>query len=467
MKIVAAALKKLGLNRGTPRLWLEGNAPSRAGFAPGVRFNVEVNPGRKAVVLRIAEDGDRVVSRKVKADRERPVIDINSAEALAVFEGMSEVRVLLGQNEIWILPLAVEVKKVERLSRLAGELAEGRISVGAVAHGVGVMSNALHVGIKDEGLRPALRWAIEIEEDALDQAMSTNSAWSQDTIAIAMPLQHVALADDFLVGSLPRVSILEAGLPCTAASVAGRAKKHLAQAEDDGKAGHLVAAFIALIGRINPAIVVLENVVPWFSTASGAILRTQLGELGYDVQEKALDGGQYALEARPRKVMVAVTHGLSVDLDAMVAPPRAVQCLGDVLEDVPLDAPCWSEMRYLKEKEVRDVAAGKGFRMSIGDAHTTKVGTVGTGYGKNRGTEIKVQHPTNPDLLRLLTPREHCRIKGIPEKLIEGVESKTRAHELVGQSVIWPAFRHLGAVLGAALAAHSCAVTPPRAAAAA
>lgn len=451
MKIVASILKKLGAHRGAPRLWLEGNAPARAGFLPGARFRLEKRPERGAIVLRIAADGDRVVSKKERGARERPVIDVNSNEALELFAGMESVRVILARSEIWILPLAVEVKKTERLRRLSAELAEGRVTTAAVAHGMGVLTNAMHAGLKGAGLRPELKWAIEMEEDALDQAMSTNEAWSDDTIAVAMPLQQVALADDFIASRLPPVSILEAGLPCTAASTAGRAKKHLGQAEDDGKAGHLVAAFVALLGRINPAVMLLENVVPYFNTASAAILRTQLAELGYVVHEKALNGGDYAIEARPRKVMVAVTEGIEIDFEAMVAPPRAVQSLGDILEDVALDDPCWSEMSYLREKEQRDVAAGKGFRMAIAGADATSVGTLGTGYGKNRSTESKVQHPTDPRLLRLLTPREHARVKGIPEHMIAGVESKTRAHELLGQSVIWPAFRHLGEFLGSRL----------------
>ena len=39
----------------------------------------------------------------------------------------------------------------------------------------------------------------------------------------------------------------------------------------------------------------------------------------------------------------------------------------------------------------------------------------------------------------------------IPERLIEGITSSTTAHAYLGQSVIWPAFRALGEVIGKAL----------------
>lgn len=450
-KIIAAILKRIGRHRGAPRLYIEGQAPARGGFTPGVRYSLERHEGRQALVLRLDRQGTKVVSRKVKSDREQPVIDLNSHEALGLFADMESVRVIIRPGEIWIVPEAVEVRRRERVSRLASELAEGRISTAAIAHGAGVMTHAMHTGLKDAGIQPRLKWAIELEEDALDQACRVNDAWSGDTIAVAMPLQQVAFADSYVRGCLEPVSLLEAGLPCTAASVAGRSKKRLAQAEDDGAAGHLVAGFLALVAQANPAIMVLENVVPYFSTASAAILRTQLRELGYDVQEVTIEGGDYAIETRTRRVMVAVTHGLSMDVEAFLshpAPEKAHRKVGDVLEPVAADDPCWSAMTYLREKEARDAAAGKGFRMAIVGPDATEVGTIGAGYQKNRSTEPKLAHPENPALLRLFTPVEHARLKGIPEKLIAGVESATRAHEMLGQSVIWPAFRHLGHFIG-------------------
>ena len=441
----------LGEKRGSPRLWLDGQMPERAGFAPGIKFSLVTDANGQRVVLRIADDGERTVSGKEKNGRQLPVIDINSAEALAVLRGYGTLRVIFLKNEIHVLPDAVEVRKRHRISRLQGELREGRLTVGSVSHGAGIASHAIHEGLADAGIRSELVFAVDIDSDALEVAARNNPAWSKDTIAIGMPLQTLALADRWTASKLPCPSLLEAGLPCTAASVAGRSKKGLAQAEDDGKAGHLVAAFIALIGQLNPAAILLENVKPYFNTASAAILRTQLKELGYVVHEKDLEGEEYAIEARPRRVMVAVTEGIEIDLAAMVAPPRKVQSIAEILDDVPEDDPSWSTMDYLKDKEIRDKAAGKGFAMSVVTGADTRVGTQGRGYQKNRSTEAKLAHPSKPGYMRLFTPAEHARIKGIPTKLIDGVDSKTKAHEYLGQSVIWGKFRHLGRFIGEAL----------------
>lgn len=450
-RLVGTLARKLGVNKGAPRLWLEGIMPERAGFAPGTRYSVEASGDEQRVILRVDDKGVRLVSTKTKADRVLPVIDLNSRELLSRFEGMNAVRVVLMDGQIHILPDAVEVKKAERRKRLQAARDLGVVTIASVSHGLGVLSNAIHHGMQKVGLTPKLSWACEISEDYIDQAAYANEAWDDETIALSMPLQQLALADDYTLSRLPKPVLLEAGLPCTAASVAGRAKKSLKMAEDDETAGHLIAAFIALIARVNPCAVMLENVGPYFNTASAAILRTQLRELGYTVQETVLDGADYAIEARQRRVLVAVCEGISLDLAAFMPPRREAQAFSTIMEDVADDDPRWSEMAYLKDKQVRDKAAGKGFAMSIVGPDDTKVGTLGRGYGKVRGTEAKVAHPSNPDLLRQLTPVEHARVKGIPPHLLKGVTSVTRCHELLGQSVIWPAFKHLGEFIGLSL----------------
>ena len=450
-RFVGTLARKLGLNKGAPRLWLEGSLPERAGFKPGARYSVKTDGQELRVVLKVDEKGVRLVSSKTKADRTLPVIDLNSKELLDRFAGMEAVRVVLMDGEIHVLPDAVEVKKADRRNRLQAMKELGVVTIGSVSHGVGVLSNAIHSGLRKMGLTPKLAWACDISEEILDQAAYANEVWDEDTVALAMPIQQLAFMDEYTISRLSRPILLEGGLPCVAASTAGRAKKGLAMPEHDENAGHLIAAFIALVARVNPAAILLENVTQYFNTASASILRTQLKELGYTVHEKVIAGADYAIEARVRQVLVAVTEGIDLDLESMIAPPREKQTVGSILDDVAEDDPCWSEMKYLKEKEVRDKAAGKGFAMAIASMEDTTVGTLGAGYAKVRSTEVKIPHPSNPDLLRQLSPEEHARVKGIPQHLLKDVTSKTFAHMVLGNSCVWPAFEHLGEVLGRAL----------------
>ena len=148
--------------------------------------------------------------------------------------------------------------------------------------------------------------------------------------------------------------------------------------------------------------------------------------------------------------MVAVTHGMHFDFDSLVRPPKVERTVSEVLDDVPEDSDLWSPMQGLKDKEARDKAAGKNFMMQIVTAASNKCPTVTKGYSKARSTDPKLQHPSNPDLLRHFTPAEHARLKQIPTTLIAGL-GMTIAHELLGQSICYEPFRAVGRCIGKTL----------------
>jgi DNA (cytosine-5)-methyltransferase 1 len=81
--------------------------------------------------------------------------------------------------------------------------------------------------------------------------------------------------------------------------------------------------------------------------------------------------------------------------------------------------------------------------MQIVTATAAKVPVICKDYYKRRSTEPKLQHPTNPDLLRQFTPEEHADLKAIPRYLVAG-ECLTVQHQILGQSVIYPAFVAVG-----------------------
>ena len=438
---------KIGQNKGVPRVWIEGRQPANAGFLPGVRYTVEVKREKKSLVLRLISNGERVVSGKDKDGNAIPIIDLNSNELLSVFAGLDRIRVIALDGELHLLPLASQIRKEERLDRLKEKIAKGLpLSVGSLSHGGGVLSLAMHDGFREGGLNTHLAFANDIRPELLEHASQVNPAWSKKTVAVAAPMQELAF-DHWTAAHLPSVDVLEAGIPCEGASLSGRAKNGTACAEAHEDVGHLAVAFLSIIARVNPAVVVLENVPPYQGSASMWIIRHQLRDLGYKVNETLLDGAEWnTLEHRKRMCMVAVTEGIDFDFAELQKPePKALR-LGDVLDDVALDDASWSPMGYLKDKAVRDAEAGKGFAMQIVTPDSEKVGTIGKGYQKNRSTEPKVQHPENPDLLRLLTPEEHARVKGIWERLVHGV-SKTLAHEILGQSILPAPFKAIAALI--------------------
>ena len=438
---------KIGLNKGAPRVWIQGRQPASAGFLPGVRYTVEVKREQKSVVLRLVSNGERGVTGKEKDGTTVPVIDLNSNETLSIFSGLERVRVIALEGELHIMPLASQIRVDERLGRLREKIAKGLpLAMGSLCHGGGVLSLAMHDGFCEGGLKSNLAFANDIRPELLEHASLVNPAWSSKTVAVAAPMQELAF-DHWSLAHLPKVDILEAGIPCEGASLSGRAKNGTSCAEAHEDVGHLAVAFLSIIARVNPAVVVLENVPPYQSSASMWIIRHQMRDLGYIVHETLLEGAEWnALEHRKRMCMVAVTVGMEFDFAELQKPEPKVLRLGDVLDDIALDDPCWSPMEYLKDKAVRDAEAGKGFAMQIVTPESTQVGTIGKGYQKNRSTEPKVQHPENPDLLRLLTPEEHARVKGIKELLVRGIP-KTLANELLGQSILPAPFKAIASLI--------------------
>ena len=253
MKMKSFSEHKLGLNKGAPRLWLEGRRPANAGFLPGARYSVEIRREKKAVVLRVVTDGHRVVAGKTRNGKEVPIIDINSCELLEMFAGMEKIRVIARDGELCIVPLASEMRKRERLQRLLTKLNSNEpLKMGTLSHGGGILSLATHEGMAEGGVATKLSFANDIRGELLDHAAQVNPEWSPETIAIAAPMQEVAF-DAWTMDNLPKIDLLVAGLPCEAASLSGRSKNGTACAEAHEDVGHLAVAFLAIIAKLNPA----------------------------------------------------------------------------------------------------------------------------------------------------------------------------------------------------------------------
>lgn len=74
MKVLRQSIVKVGINRGTKRLWLEGKWLHNCGFVKGDHYNVFY--GHDEIILTWASNGSNLVSGK-KGDKS--VIDLNNA----------------------------------------------------------------------------------------------------------------------------------------------------------------------------------------------------------------------------------------------------------------------------------------------------------------------------------------------------------------------------------------------------
>ena len=431
-------LRRLGQHRGAPRLYLDTQALASAGLLPGTAVKLELRTDEFRLTIRADAQGTRRVSSKRRSGRLLPVIDVNSREDLAPFAECGVVRIVIVSDAVHILLPASVIKAMARSARLAARLALGQpLTTAGLAFGAGIASRALHDGLSAGGVASRLVLANEICEDYLGLAETRNPVVRADTAIAAVPMQEAA-QDGWLLSRLALVDILEAGIPCSGASKAGVSKRKLTKMEDHPTVGHLIGAAIQLIGTLQPAIVLIENVESYRDTASAAILRGWLRDAGYAVAETVLDASDFgSLEARVRWFLVAYPPELPLDLSdlAALAPVRAGSgSLADVLEPIGPDDARFRRVDYLKTKQERDASKGSHFAMQWLTPQSQSVPVLRKGYHKGGSTDPRLLHPSDHERSRLLTSVEHARIKGIDPALIAEAQ-EALAHQVCGQAV--------------------------------
>jgi DNA (cytosine-5)-methyltransferase 1 len=435
---------KLGEARGVSRVWLEGEKLAEAGYEPGMKLDLEPKGG--SVLLTPSESGRFTVSKRTKNGRVKPLLEIRESLLAEIFDGVEMLRVSIQRGKIIITAHHQQGLINERVDRLIKKVALGEpLKVFSVFHGGGVLDKAIHAGMERAGIKSKLAAAVELESKYLDSSRRNNpELWDKDSIAIESPVQHVPLNRN-----PDPVDIVIGGIPCTGASKSGRSKNKLQFAESHEAAGAMFFSFLQIVQTLNPSVVIGENVPEYANTASMEVIRSVLGSLGYDVHEEVFDGPSYgALENRKRLCFVGISKGLGgFDLSNVKTLHNKPATIADILEDVPLDSDRWKDFSYLADKEKRDKAAGKGFARQLLTGEEETCGTIGKGYAKCRSTEPFIVHPLDPSLSRLFTPVEHCRVKNIPESVIDGL-SDSVAHEVLGQSVIYSVFDAVGCGIG-------------------
>jgi DNA (cytosine-5)-methyltransferase 1 len=452
--LIACFLRAIGQHRGAPRLYLDGAPLKKTSFQPGTAYAIGILPGKLILEpLDIApEDGRaRVVSVKIRGHegKTQPVIDINSHALLSTYARVGTVRIMVYATRIEITVPASELARHERLTRLLRVASDGQpLRVGSTAHGVGVLSHALHTGLADAGWQSQTAFANEIDEALLMTARQNNDRWQHRTMAMAVPVQEL-VQDQACLDQIGTVDILEAGIPCSAASKAGKAKRGLSMMEAHPIIGHLAVPVLMLVQRVQPIALLIENVPEYASSASAELLRKVLTDMGYTVKETRLQAREFeTMEARDRWFLLAVTRGIELEFEDH-SPRPCNTPLHDLLEKVDDGDPRWSDFGHLKLKQERDTAQGKCFAMQVLTPQATQVPTLRKGYAKCGSTDPLLQNPATGKL-RCFTVTEHARIKGVPPHLVDQL-GHTRGHQALGQSVAYRPVRWLGQQLGQAL----------------
>lgn len=428
---------KLTESRGKPRVWIEGAHIARAGIEPGQVLKVRfIEKDRLVEASSTSEDFDfevRVSKRTTRSGTVRPLLELRHERLVELFGDNATLRVVVREGKIVIRLHHINKRAEERVTRLRDRIQKGEpLTIGSLFHGGGTLDSAFHCGMAEAGIQTVTKVVNEVETSFLSASIENNShLFNEDTLFIDAPIETIDLR------SPGQLDLVLAGVPCTGASLSGRAKGKLKFAESHETAGALFFSFLQFVQQTNPAIVLLENVPQYENTASYAVIVSVLETLGYKVNDAILTGADFgALEDRARLFMVATTEGMNeLDFEALRKPERSYAVAGEALEDIPLDSEAWRTFPYLDKAEEKARAKGNGFKRSYVTYDSTTVPTIKRTNHKCQTDGVFIQHPENPALSRLPTAKEHARFKSVPESVIENL-SETSACEILGQGII-------------------------------
>lgn len=405
------------------RIWFEGQKLALCGFKPGAKYRID-ETGNKSLTLTLDPDGDRKVSEAKRGSKARPIIDLHSKQIEGIFDEGDRVCVTFTEGTILVNQHHEEKNQAVREASFRSNLRQGFLTEASMFTGGGVSTEAIHSGIANSGINSKLIWIAEAEWRYVQSAGDNCLAIDDDTT--------------FLVGHVEEIepkyyqpcNVLSFSMPCAGVAKCGTVK-HKKTAE--AHSGTALFGVVHAVRSSNPAVIISENVVEAQNSSIYILLKSELERLGYRIHEIIMDNSHTdSIENRKRYWLVAISRGLPFEELAIEEAIRSGRTVRDILEnDIPESM--WADNQYLKDKQVKDKAAGKGFaKRQLLNGDETKVGTIGRFYQKRRSTEPFITRPDGKE--RLFTPVEHARVKSVPEHLIENQSNKT-AHEILGQSV--------------------------------
>ena len=197
-------------------------------------------------------------------------------------------------------------------------------------------AGGLSLGLQESGFR------VVLGVDKRPEAIETHRAYFSGASVCADLRESKEV--DRLCGVMDGIglSLLAAGIPCQPFSRAGRSKlrsllKEGGHRQDDGRR-RLWQVFVAIVGRVKPPAVLIENVPEIVLGADASTFRgiiVSLESLGYDVFARILPSWRYGIpQHRQRIFIVALGKGFRFDWPPFTADaPTTVR---DAISDLPV-----------------------------------------------------------------------------------------------------------------------------------
>lgn len=437
------------LQNGVCRIYIQNAELLRScGFAANTPY--VVHNSKHNIQIEAIADGDREVVNTSRGE----LLELRNKETGRALKGLSQVTITFRKGRIVITITKEDADRLSRENQLLSKLHSNQaLSVGSLFSGLGMLTLNISNGMKSAGIRSRVKCAIDKSELALSCQLESNPLWcnpDNDACAIVDDLSTMDL------DLLPTVDYLEIGYPCVGQSTLSPKNRRDTLHPD---VGTLFVATISAIRKLNPAVVVIENAVPFLKSDTLRYIEREL--TGYNIDQTVISGHRHGdFEERKRACIVATSKGLPlIQLSEFKEPanPRRTQ-LNSILEPVSVDSSAWSTMKHV---------VAKLFDRRLNFKHNTYVGTetkiaaLSATYSSPKIGSPVISHPYL-ELYRPFSVLEHGRLRNLPTALLNTIldvetgmhglvskrGSKTAAHRMLGNGVSPKAWFNFGSFLG-------------------
>lgn len=431
----------VAVNNKGGRIWIEGTSLRNAGFKPNSRYRVEYKDD--SVTLRVSKKGERSVSKRTRSSETYPIIDINNKGVLDIFPEKCPIVCDVQKGVITISIHHIRENQTKREAQLLNKVQNGiALTESALCVGGGISTHAIHSALKKNNVKSKVDSIAELD---VSYAQIAQRNLSPNTM-------HIGKIEDIDFNKVSNTDILSFSLPCTGHSPQGKTKNAIKSAEEHKEAATSIFGAINYIVKSNPAYIISENVIQAQDSATYILLKAEIRRLGYEIQEYILDHNQAGtIEKRKRYWFVATSKGIYKKAGALPkeAPvyKKKYKSIKSILS--PREEETWMPEDYFNKRLKAHKSAGRGFTTAFVTSRDEFTNVIPRNY-----TKRQISNPhfhVKGKGIRLFNPEEHCKIKGIPTKLVSGV-SDTKAHEILGQSVSYNQAYAMGEIISKSIA---------------
>lgn len=411
-----------------------------AKFMPNTFFSVTVMD--KRITLKSVATGDRKV---IRSKNNASIVELTNKE-INTFCGDAEyVIVTLRRGKIVICLHTQDENRQRRESNFVRMLKQGVITTASLFSGIGALAYQLYKGFNNLGIRAQMQYANEIDPIAAEINVNFNPMWEYagyNAVMVCDDIEKMDLTD------LPiDVGFVEIAIPCVGHStLTSKIKKDTRHP----LAGKLFMRTIEAVRKMNAASLLIECTPGLKGSDTLDCVIDQLEKLGYSIETINLKGSDFGdFEHRKRFCLFAVSKGvrhLFPNLNGIESYfSNAEKKFGSIMDTVSPDDKSWKPYEHVK---ARNDMSNLGYKNVLINSETKNIPALLSTYASPKAGQPFVQHPTDPNLQRMISVREHARIRKLPSTMIEALCSlakgtllgrnrsgKTLAHSYMGNSV--------------------------------